>query len=73
MRAEHAPKLLSTIKKRMEAAQRQALPASKLGQAVGYALGQWPRLEIFLQYPEAELSNNLAENSMRGVAIGRKN
>jgi transposase len=36
-------------------------------------LGLWPKLESFLQYPEVELSNNLAENSMRGVAIGRKN
>ena len=57
----------------MEAARQQALPASKLGKAVAYALGLWPRLERFLQYPELELSNNLAENSMRGVAIGRKN
>lgn len=73
LRAEHAPKLLSTIKDEMETAQQQALPASKLGKAVAYALGLWPRLEIFLQYPEVELSNNLAENSMRGVAIGRKN
>jgi transposase len=73
LRAEHAPTLLTTIKEKLEAAQQQALPASKLGKAVAYALGLWPRLEIFLQYPEVELSNNLAENSMRGVAIGRKN
>jgi transposase len=73
LRVEHAPKLLSTIQEKLEAAQQQALPASKLGQAVAYALGLWPRLTIFLQYPEVELSNNLAENSMRGVAIGRKN
>ena len=73
LRAEHAPKLLSTIKEKLEAAQQRALPASKIGKAVAYALGLWPRLEIFLQYPEVELSNNLAENSMRGVAIGRKN
>lgn len=73
LRAEHAPKLLSMIQEQLEAAQQQTLPASKLGKATAYALGQWPRLEIFLQYPEVELSNNLAENSMRGVAIGRKN
>ena len=73
LRAEHAPKLLSTIKAKLQAAQPHALPASKLEKAVAYALGRWPRLEIFLQYPEVELSNNLAENSMRGVAIGRKN
>lgn len=73
LRAEHAPKLLKEIKEQLEAAQQQALPASKLGKAVAYTLGQWPRLESFLKYPEVELSNNLAENSMRGVAIGRKN
>ena len=33
----------------------------------------WPKLTRFLEYPELELSNNLAENSMRPVAIGRKN
>ncbi len=73
LRAECAPKLLSTIYEQLCAAQKQALPAGKLGKAVAYALGQWPRLEIFLQYPQAELSNNLAENSMRGIAVGRKN
>jgi 8-oxo-dGTP diphosphatase len=30
-------------------------------------------LTRFLDYPELELSNNLAENSMRPVAIGRRN
>jgi len=31
------------------------------------------KMTCFLEYPEMELSNNLAENSMRGVALGRKN
>ncbi len=73
LRAQHAPKLLRMIKEQLDAALQHALPASKLGKAVAYVFGQWPRLEIFLQHPEVELSNNLAENSMRGVAIGRKN
>lgn len=73
LRVEHAPKLLDTIQGKLEAAQRHALPASKLGKAVAYVLGLWPRLVNFLQHAEVELSNNLAENSMRGVAIGRKN
>jgi len=73
LRLEHSPKLLSTIQEKLKAAQQHALPASKLGKAVAYVLGLWPRLENFLQYPEVELSNNLAENSMRGVTLGRKN
>ncbi len=36
-------------------------------------LALWRRLTRFLEYPELELSNNAAENSMRPVALGRKN
>jgi transposase len=41
--------------------------------ACQYALTLWRKLTLFLEYPELELSNNLAENSMRPVALGRKN
>ncbi|MGA2647777.1 MAG: transposase, partial [Candidatus Sulfotelmatobacter sp.] len=44
-----------------------------LAKACQYTLGQWTRLTCFLQYPELELSNNLAENSMRPITLGRKN
>src|SRR6202011_1475919 len=50
-----------------------ALPSSALSKACQYALTLWRKLTRFLEYPELELSNNLAENSMRGVALGRKN
>jgi transposase len=33
----------------------------------------WKKLTRFLEYPQLELSNNLAEYSMRPVALGRKN
>jgi Transposase IS66 family len=29
----------------------------------------WNKLTLFLKYPELELSTNLAENSMRPIAI----
>ena len=34
LRVEHAPKLLGTILEKLEAAQRHALPASKLGKSI---------------------------------------
>jgi transposase len=49
------------------------LPRSALGKAVNYTLNQWPKLKRCFEYPEVELSNNLAENSMRPLALGRKN
>ena len=64
---------LEVIKKEMETARVAVLPSSALGKAISYTLSLWHKLTRFLEYPELELSNNLAENSMRPVAIGRKN
>jgi transposase len=73
LRSQKAPALLEEIKAAMSAARATALPASALAKASHYTLALWPKLTRFLQYPELELSNNLAENSMRPVALGRKN
>src|SRR5246500_4430718 len=54
---------------KIEAAQSFALPSSALSKACQYALTLWKKLSRFLEYPELELSTNLAENSMRPVAL----
>jgi len=73
LRMERAPSVLAELKAQIEAASRSALPSSPLGKASSYTLRLWDKLTRFLDYPELELSNNLAENSMRPVAIGRRN
>ena len=73
LRQERAKPLLDDIRTQIEAAQSVALPSSALSKACQYALTLWTKLTRFLEYPELELSNNLAENSMRPVALGRKN
>jgi transposase len=73
LRGERSGPLLDVMKKEMQAAQVAALPASALGKAVNYTLSLWHKLILFLDYPVLELSNNIAENSMRPVAVGRKN
>jgi len=73
LRKERAKPLLDDIRSRIEAAQSAALPSSALGKACQYALTLWRKLTRFMEYPELELSNNLAENSMRPVALGLKN
>ena len=72
-RQERAKPLLDEIRVRIEAAQSVALPSSALSKACQYALTLWRKLTRFLEYPELELSNNLAENSMRPVVLGRRN
>jgi hypothetical protein len=72
-RQERANPLLDDIRCKIEAAQSVALPSSALSKACKYTLTLWRKLTRFLEHPELELSNNLAENSMRPVALGRKN
>jgi transposase len=72
-RQETARPLLDDIRSKIEAAQSVALPSSALTKACQYALTLWKKLTRFLEYPELELSTILAENSMRPVALGRKN
>ena len=71
LRKETAPALLAELKKQILAAQMKVLPQSMAGKAAYYALALWDKLNRFLEYPELELSTNLAENSMRPIAIGR--
>jgi transposase len=72
-RLESAQPLVETIRGEVEAARNASLPSSALGKAANYTLSQWRKLTRFLEHAELELSTNLAENSMRPVALGRKN
>jgi transposase len=73
LRAEKAAPLVAALREELLRLNKSTLPKSALGQAVNYTLSLWQRLTVFLTHPVVELSNNLAENSMRGVALGRKN
>jgi transposase len=73
LRRQKVPELLEKIKAAIAAAQAGALPGGALENACEYAMGIWPRLTRFLEYPALELSNNLIENSMRPITLGRKN
>ena len=73
LRQEQARPRWDRIRNEVEAARAGALPASALAKAADCTLTLWRRLTRFLEYPELELSNNLAENSMRPAALGRQN
>jgi transposase len=73
LRREHAESWAQEIQHECLKLRAEVLPKSALGQAVNYTLNQWARLRRGFEHAEVELSNNLAENSMRPVALGRKN
>jgi hypothetical protein len=51
----------------------QALPKSPLGVAIGYAVNNWAALRRYLEAGFLALDNNLAERTLRAVALGRNN
>jgi transposase len=73
LRQSRTAPLLSELHADLRRTATSALPSSALGKAVSYTLGLWDRLTLFLRQPRLELSNNLAENSIRPIAVGRKN
>ena len=72
-RQEHALSWLEEIHGRARTLAMRTLPKSKLGEALTYTLNQWEKLKRCVTDGEVELSNNLAENSIRPWALGRKN
>jgi transposase len=49
------------------------LPRSRLGEAIGYALGQWDKFRAYLHDGKLEIDNNLVENAIRPTKLGMKN
>lgn len=49
------------------------LPKSPIGKALGYSLKRWDRLCRYTLNGMLEIDNNPVENSIRPVALGRKN
>jgi transposase len=73
LRRKHAESWAEEIRQECVALSKAALPKSAAGKAAAYTLNMWAKLRRCFDYAEVELSNNLAENSMRPVALGRKN
>jgi transposase len=73
MRRREAVPILETLKVMIQTAAATVLPESLLGKATQYALGFWTELTRYVEVGELEIDNNSIENSIRAVAIGRKN
>lgn len=51
----------------------QVLPKSAIGKAFYYLIGRYNKIYLYLRDGRLEIDNNLIENSIRPVALGRKN
>lgn len=73
LRQAHALPVLSQLHERLLAWKQQLLPKHPMAQAVGYVLNQWKPLTTFATDGAIPIHNNLAEQQMKRIALGRKN
>jgi hypothetical protein len=73
IRQEQSKPVLEEISGRLDDWSIEVLPKSPIGQAVGYARGQWIALNRYIDDGDLDIDNNLAERVLRAVAIGRRN
>jgi transposase len=72
-RQSRAGPILDQFKTWLDKRSLQVPPASTLGKAISYTLGQWERLVVYCKDGRLRPDNNLAENAIRPFVVGRKN
>jgi transposase len=73
IRQERAIPVLERFREWLEAEKKDALPKSPLGIAIGYVQNNWEALTRYTSSGYLAIDNNLSEQHMKTVAIGRKN
>ena len=75
LRQEQAVPIMKKLKTELDILHNnpKVLGSSAVGAAVRYALGRWKYQERYLHDGQLEIDNNLVENAIRVIALGRKN
>ena len=73
LRRSRSTPILEQIRLWLIEQQTQVLPRSPTATAIGYALNQWPALNVHTSDGRLAIDNNAAERALRRVAVGRKN
>ena len=73
LRQQEAIPILQQMGKWMKEQYVTVLPKSSIGKALGYSIERWNELMIYAGDGKLNIDNNPVENSIRPVAIGRKN
>ena len=73
LRQAEAVPILESLGKWMKETYLTLLPKSTIGKALGYSIERWQELMIYASDGKLNIDNNPVENSIRPVAIGRKN
>lgn len=72
-RKQQAAPVLDELRTWLDAQRAIIPPKTTLGRALGYLHRQWPRLILFLDDGNIELTNNSRERELRKLVLGKKN
>lgn len=72
-RQKKAKPIISAIEKALLDASTKVLPKSPIGQAIIYALNQWPKLINYIEDGRCDIDNNRSERAIKPFVMGRKN
>ena len=72
LRKEHAEPVLETIGSWLKENLYTYRPESPMGKAVAYTHKRWTGLSAYVLHGQMEIDNNLVENAVRPLAVGRK-
>jgi transposase len=72
-RQTNAKPLLLEFQRWLNESLSQLSAKSPMAAAIGYALGNWRALNVYVEDGRIEIDNNTAERALRGVVLGRKN
>ena len=73
VRQQQSVVILESLGKWMKEQYVQVTPKSTMGKALAYSIERWDRLSIYTKDGMLNIDNNPVENSIRPVAVGRKN
>lgn len=72
LRQQHALPILEDLRRWLDLKVSVVLPKSKIGEAVSYALNQWPAWVRYCEAGYLSIDNNLSERMVKPCAMGRK-
>lgn len=72
-RKEQSAPILNELKEWLEKEYERVLPKSILGKGIAYTLKRWTGLSEYVNNGNLLIDNNLVENAIRPLALGRKN
>ena len=73
LRQERSAPILEKLQRWCVVTRTTEPPSTDLAKAAGYILNHWPALSRFVEDGRIDLDNNICEQQLRDIALGRKN